>query len=417
MDERSTQSESNANREDASASQAGAQPNASGSSVGANVPPGMGIPHPGADMPPGGFRPHPYGAYGNYGQGYPPGAYRPMPKKKMKTWKKALLIAAIAAGSILIVAAFIVEAINEKKEELSLPGNEYLARISVVGEIGDFNDTYASSSESYHHSWTMRAIDRIIDDENNKGLLIYVDSPGGTVYESDALCLKIKEYKEKTERPVYVYMGSIAASGGYYISAPADKIYANRNTWTGSIGVIIGTLFDVSGFLERYGIKATDITSGANKGMGGYFEPMTDEQRALFQSMVDEAYGQFVGIVAEGRGLSEAAVREIADGRIMTAKQALDASLIDEIALERDAVESIKEDMGYPDIDVEYLDFKGQSSIFGSSFVKAFADSARVGMLEDPTRTDGDIVPGDISRVLELAQRGDRVPIKYMYRG
>ena len=113
--------------------------------------------------------------------------------------------------------------------------------------------------------------------------------------------MKLKEYKEKTKRPVYAYMGSMAASGGYYISAPADMIFANRNCWTGSIGVTIGTLYDLSGFLERHGIKAVTIASGRNKSMGSIVDPLTDEQRRIFQSLVDEAYDQFVNIVAEER--------------------------------------------------------------------------------------------------------------------
>lgn len=109
-------------------------------------------------------------------------------------------------------------------------------------------------------------------------MILFVNSPGGGVYESDELYLKIKEYQEQTECPVYAVMGSMAASGGYYISAPADKIVANRNTWTGSIGVTIGTLYDISGLLEQYGVKTETITAGRNKAMGSSVEPMTEEQ-------------------------------------------------------------------------------------------------------------------------------------------
>jgi protease-4 len=341
----------------------------------------------------------------------------------MKPWKKTIIILAIVVGSIAVFAGLIALSLDIGGETTPLPEDDYLARISVVGEIGDYNDPYTSSADSYHHDWTMETIDRLIDDENNKGLLLYVDSPGGSVYESDEIYLKIMAYKEATERPVYVYMGSMAASGGYYISAPADKIYANRNTWTGSIGVIIGTLFDVSGFLEKNGVKATEITSGANKGMGGYFEPMTDEQRALFQGLVDEAYEQFVGIIAEGRGMSEDSVKQIADGRILTAKQALDVNLIDEIALEGDAIESIKEEMGDPDLDVANLDFTGQPSLslFNSPLVKIFPIPAGLeGLLNDTNEAGKQVdaaVSGDVARVLELTQQGERVPIKYLYRG
>jgi protease-4 len=421
---------------------AGANPPPSGAGMGntgANPPPGAGMnppPHAGmgnagAGAPPGGYRPYFAGAYAyggpgsGYPPGYPPGAYRPMPKKKMKAWKKALIVIGIILAVIIAFVGFISLTLRAEREATDLPSEAYLARISVVGEIGNSNDPTISSSAGYHHSWTMNTIDRIMEDDNNKGLLLYVDSPGGSVYESDALYLKIMEYKEFTGRPVFVYMGSMAASGGYYISAPADKIYANRNTWTGSIGVIIGTLFDVSEFLEKYGIKATDITSGVNKGMGSYFTPMTEEQRALFQGMVDEAYEQFVGIVADGRGMGVDTVKQIADGRILTAKQALDAGLIDEIALEEDAMESIRDEMGDPDLNITNLDYIGQFSLFGS-LVKGLPvpwgfEGLPLGSGTGEQAATDDIlsnsVPGDIARVLELTQQDGRVPIKYLYMG
>ncbi|MDR2163663.1 MAG: signal peptide peptidase SppA [Clostridiales Family XIII bacterium] len=290
------------------------------------------------------------------------------------------------------------------------PDKDFVARISVVGEISGESDRYTSSDDSYHHDWTKKTIDNLVKNERNKGLLIYVDSPGGAVYESDELYLKIMEYKEKTGRPVYVYMGPMAASGGYYISAGADKIYANRNTWTGSIGVISGTYFDVSGFLAKHGIKATDVTSGRNKGMGGYFEPMTDEQRAIIQSIVDESYGQFVSIVADGRGMDVEIVKQVADGRIYTAKQAKGAGLIDDVLTEVEAIEAVKAEMGDSGIAVSDIRFVPADDIFGLGGADPFSI---FGFGKAGGRDDG----GDISRVLDLATSDGRVPLKYLYRG
>jgi protease-4 len=262
---------------------------------------------------------------------------------------RGALSASVAAALIAFIAAtvFMTGCMSSKPETANdaPPDKDFVARVSVVGEISGVSDEYTSSDDSYHHDWTVKTIDDLIKNKRNKGLLLYVDSPGGNVYESDELYLKIMEYKEKSERPVYVYMGPIAASGAYYISAGADKIYANRNTWTGSIGVISGTYFDVSGFLNKHGITATDVTSGKNKGMGGYFEPMTDEQRAIIQSLVDEAYEQFTDIVAEGRGMDTETVKGIADGRIYTAKQAKGNGLIDDVMSEKEAIDAIKKEM------------------------------------------------------------------------
>ncbi|MFR0902395.1 MAG: signal peptide peptidase SppA [Anaerovoracaceae bacterium] len=173
-------------------------------------------------------------------------------------------------------------------------------------------DEYGTGT--YNHQYILNAIDAMIYDDNNKGLILYINTPGGSVYASDEVYLKIREYQEITGRPVYSSMQSQATSGGYYISAPCDKIIANRNCWTGSIGVTMGTFIDLSELLGNLGIKTETITSGDNKSMGSSTEPMTDEQRAIFQALIDEAYEQFVGIVAEGRGMTDAEVKN-SDGR------------------------------------------------------------------------------------------------------
>ena len=125
----------------------------------------------------------------------------------------------------------------------------------------------------------------------------------------------------------------------------ADEIFANRNCWTGSIGVIV-SLMNMQGLYEKLGIKEINITSGANKAMGSSGEELTEEQRGILQGLVDEAYDQFVSIIVAGRNLSEARVRELADGRIYSAKQALEADLIDGICTFDDYVYGIYDEMG-----------------------------------------------------------------------
>ncbi|MBE6022211.1 MAG: signal peptide peptidase SppA [Cellulosilyticum sp.] len=196
--------------------------------------------------------------------------------------------------------------------------------------------TIAEGSTTYQHTWTLNQIDHLMESESNKGIILYVNSPGGGIYESDELYLKIKEYKETTGRPVYAYMAQTAASGGLYVSMAADEIYANRMTMTGSIGVIMSTT-DTTGLQELIGIKEENITSGPNKAMGN---PLTDEQRAILQSMVDESYDIFVEIIAENRNLDDNKVREIADGRIYSARQAKELGLIDEIASYEETVQN-----------------------------------------------------------------------------
>jgi len=276
------------------------------------------------------------------------------------------------------------------------PDSAYIAKISVVGQIGPTGDPYSASDTSYHHAWTVQTIDTLIADKNNKAVYLYLDTPGGTVYESDALYLKLKEYKEKTGRPVYAYMGSMAASGGYYAAASADKIYANRNTWTGSIGVTMGTLIDVSGFLSEHGIKTETITAGRNKAMGSLFDPITDEQRAIFRGLIGQAYDQFTGVVAESRKLSIDKVKELADGRVYTAQQAKDNGLIDEIMGQKEAEDAMIKDVG-GDVTIVDCRFIPDTSIAGLLGVKI--DELKQGLLQT-----------DVAAVLRLAESRDSAP-------
>ena len=179
---------------------------------------------------------------------------------------------------------------------------------------------------------------------------------------SEELYLKLKEYKEKTGRPIWDYMAHYAASGGYMVSMAADKIYANPNTTTGSIGVIMSG-YDMSGLYEKLGIRYVSITSGANKDSS----QMTDEQIAIYQEQVDEYYNKFVGIVAEGRSMSEEDVKVLADGRTYTANQAIDNGLIDEIALYDDMVSEMRDELGTG----EFYELEATQSVLASFLSKA----------------------------------------------
>lgn len=249
---------------------------------------------------------------------------------------------------------------------------DYIGLLHVEGTIGQDTGNSLVDSATYHHSWTLQRIDDMINDDHNKGMVIYVDTPGGSVYATDELYYKIKEYK-KTGRPVYSAMGSMAASGGYYMSAPCDKIIANRNCWTGSIGVTIGTLYDITGFLDKLGVKTVTITSGKNKAMGSVADPLTKEQKAIFQGLVDDAYMQFVDVVATGRDMKVAQVKKVADGRVYTAKQAKANGLIDDIGTLQDAVEDMKTNyqlLSCKVEDIKYTPKTSLSSLLLSKFTK-----------------------------------------------
>ena len=229
-------------------------------------------------------------------------------------------------------------------EELVLPEEDFIGQIDVVGEIMASEDAlWSSTVTSYDHDLYMNFIDELMYMDNNKGIMLYIDSPGGTVYESDELYLKLMEYKEVTGRPVWAYFASEACSGGYYIAMAADKIYANRNCWTGSIGVVV-SLINCKDLYEKIGIEEIDIVSGDNKAMGALGAELTQEQYDIMQGLVDEAFSQFVEIVCTGRAMDEARVRELADGRIYSAKQANENGLLDEIGSYEDAMMAFAEE-------------------------------------------------------------------------
>lgn len=184
-----------------------------------------------------------------------------------------------------------------------------------------------------------------------KAVVLHVDSPGGSVTAS----AQIHDVIKALDKPVVVSMESLAASGGYYVSAPATYIFALPDTWTGSIGVI-GQFINAEGLMEELGIEATTITSGENKAFGGLFRDLTPEQEAIMQALVDESYDAFVQVIVDGRGMPREDVLALADGRIYSGRQALDNGLVDELGNLEDAIAKAADlggISGEPDI-VEY---------------------------------------------------------------
>lgn len=225
------------------------------------------------------------------------------------------------------------------EEKITDGGQNKIAVLELSGAITSAQAS-ALSPVGYDHAFFLNQLDAIKKDPAVKGILFVVNTPGGGVFESAEIHRKISEIKSEKQIPIYVTMQQLAASGGYYVSANADKIYANEETWTGSIGVIMQS-FNFTGLFKKYGISVNTITSGDNKDMGSSFREWTAEDKQLFQGLVDEAYEKFVNIVAEGRNMDKATVKKIADGRIYTAKQALDNNLIDAIGNKDDALDAL----------------------------------------------------------------------------
>lgn len=270
--------------------------------------------------------------------------------------------------------------------------DEYIAVLYVEGVIQERN-------EKYNQDWLLNVIDELAGDSKNRGILLYIDSPGGGVYQSDEVYLALEDYKTITENPVWAYMGPLAASGGYYIACAADTIFANRNTLTGSIGVISATSVDLTALMAKHGIKMTTITAGKNKNMFNINSPLTDEQRAIMQSIADEAYEQFTDIVAHSRDMNIAQVRRLADGRIYTAAQAKKNGLIDYVDTYENAVDTMLETL-FEDEDVSVrhfrferkktvYDYLRETSQYALSFLKAQEAPAETRFLESVRNVSG----------------------------
>lgn len=257
---------------------------------------------------------------------------------------------------------------SEKLTEKIIQEGDASSRILVIPVEGIIQDMPVSpfSTGLYNHKATLASLDKIAEDPTIKGILLKVNSPGGGVYESAELHKKIMEIKEETKLPIWTSMGNMAASGGYYISAPTDKIYASPETITGSIGVIMGGQ-NITGLLEKLGIQDQSIKSAAHKDIGSSTRPMTEEDRAILQGLIDNMYGRFVNVVATGRHMDEAKVRTLADGRIYDGEQAKANGLVDEVGFYEDAVAAFGKDLKIDDPQVFQYQ-TGDLSSFGSLF-------------------------------------------------
>jgi protease IV len=169
-----------------------------------------------------------------------------------------------------------------------------------------------------------------------KAIVVRIDTPGGAVAPTQEIFDAIQ--KTRVKKPLIASMGSMATSGGYYIASACEKIIANPGTLTGSIGVIM-QFNNVEELMKKIGVKGYNVKSGLNKDLGSPFQPLSPEGRQILQSLVDNVHGQFVSAVASGRGMDEAAVRKLADGRVYSGAQAKENGLVDEFGTLEDAIE------------------------------------------------------------------------------
>ena len=306
----------------------------------------------GAPMPPHApqFNPNgaqmPYPPFAPLMGGYPPYFGAPQQKKKKKIIWPFILVGVFV---LLIAALLVIGAVGLASGTTSsgsgyaaaLPSDatDYVAVFYIDSEIaGDYvTTTLYGSGSTYNQAYFLDTIDTLATDQYNVGIMLYINSPGGEVTATDEFARAITEYKQTTGRPVYAYFADTAASGAYWIGCHADKIIASKFCTTGSIGVTYGTHIEISVLLERLGITVTELTAGDNKAMGSMYSPLTDEQKAMYESQLKEMHELFIDVVATNRRLDKENVRRIADGRTFLASTALEYGLIDGIGYWEDA--------------------------------------------------------------------------------
>jgi protease-4 len=217
-----------------------------------------------------------------------------------------------------------------------------VAIIDVEGMILNARTSSLFSEGDNPVSLFRERLDVAADDPDVRAVVLRINSPGGAVTASDIMYHDLMKFREKTGIPVVACMMDVAASGAYYLAMACDCVYAHPSTVTGSIGVIM-TLYNASGLFQKIGLESNPIKSGPNKDIGNPGRPMTPEERAILQGVVNCFYGQFVHVVALGRHLPEERVRELADGRVYSGLEAKMLGLVDEVGHLDDAIAAAKQ--------------------------------------------------------------------------
>lgn len=237
-----------------------------------------------------------------------------------------ILMMTLIGGVTVVTLSVLFAAAGAGRHGLVYPEGRDGAAVGVVELNGVISDARA----------TVAALKRFGDSDAVRAVVLRIDSPGGGAAASQEIHRQV--VRTAGVKPVVASLGSVAASGGYYVAAPASGVITNPATLTGSIGVIIG-FTNFGAVLDRLGLESQVIKSGPYKDMGSPTRPMTDAERALFQGFVDQVREQFVAAVVEGRGLSREAVEAVADGRVFSGQRAVELKLADRLGGLEEALE------------------------------------------------------------------------------
>ncbi len=247
--------------------------------------------------------------------------------------RKVFIIALIAVSVVAVLVLPFIDGVDPRREPA--PNDEdRIVVIKLQGPIQEGMGGFFEGGISPDHVYNQ--LQRSEEEPHIEGVVLRVESPGGSIAASQEIAAMVRDF----EKPIVVSMADMAASGGYYISAPAQGIVAQRGTMTGSIGVI-SSIMNMEELYEKLGISVETIKSGEHKDM--FSRGLTDEERDLMQEISDRAYEQFISDVAEGRDMDMEEVRELATGELFIGSQAKELGLVDRLGGVDDAIDYLAE--------------------------------------------------------------------------
>jgi len=238
-----------------------------------------------------------------------------------------ILVAAFGLGVIFFAVLYLATLVSggrSSKPLAPLPGMDKVALVKIEGLLVNADHI-------------VEEINDHADDSSIKAIIIRIDSPGGGVVVSQEIYNAVLNARNTGKKKVVMSLGSVAASGGYYIAAAGDRIVANPGTLTGSIGVKM-EFANVEKLLEKIGVKGMVVKAGEYKDIGSPYREMSEPEKKLLQAVIDDVHSQFIEAVAKGRNLPEADVKAIADGRVFTGRQALQLKLVDQLGDLEDSI-------------------------------------------------------------------------------
>lgn len=262
--------------------------------------------------------------------------------RRARKWRRRFWFAAILFVASLIVNLVFWSKYDSYYAGAKPPAEKFYdgdraaeAKIARIEVIGTISPPFTAR--------ILSALERAEDDDDVKGVLLVIDSPGGLVADSHEIYHRLEMLREK--KPVVVSMKRLAASGGLYVAmgaGPEGLIYAEPTTWTGSIGVIIPR-YDLSGLAEKLGVESDSLKTGPLKDSLNPFRPLSEQDQVVWKAILADSFDRFIDVIASNRNaLTEEEVRELATGQIYTANQALDSGLIDKIGFEEEALAALQ---------------------------------------------------------------------------